>query len=609
MNKYIYIFILLMISGAFHWANGQDGKLFQEKKEVATTNNPDGSDTTRVTNIIVEHADNARFVNTDEGLIKYLNGEVRLIQDSTFMYCDTAVLIGNQLMAFGNVIIVQNDTINVFADSLNYNGDNRIAKLYYNVILSSNTQELFTEFLIYDLNTKVGSYTEGALLKNENSEIKSRVGKYYVNEKQVRFFDRVTIENEKFMLWTDSLLYDSGADIAYFLAPTRIDQEDSKIYCEDGFYDIANELAEFKVNAQYIQGDKIATGDLIYYNAIEKVVKLAGMAHYIELDKDARADTIIYYEETEETIMIGNASYRDDERSIAGPKIYYNAASESFKSSGRSTIIDSTTILTANSVEYVEESDLGVAYGNVELIDTSSGTTISSEAMFYRKSEQYSKAFNTDGTKPLLVTLMDDDSLFLKSDTLLSLEIKDSISYIQAYRGVRIFKSNLQAQCDSMSFNTLDSVLTMFHSPVIWSDSSQFSADTIEIFLKNKEIHKVNLRQKGFIINTADSIFFNQIKGKFIEVFFQDSKLDSMMVEGNAESIYFMMDDNDAYIGMNKSISSKMSFNFENEALKDIFFLVNVNSNLIPMRDVSPTDRLEGFRWMDKERPKNKEEL
>ena len=197
----------------------------------------------------------------------------------------------------------------------------------------------------------------------------------------------------------------------------------------------------------------------------------------------------------------------------------------------------------------------------------------------------------------------------MRADTLLSLEAADSTTYIQAHRHVRIFKSDLQAQCDSMSFNTTDSILTMFKSPVIWSDSSQFTADTIEILLRDEQIYKVNLKNKGFIISTKDSIFFNQIKGKLVEVFFTEGKIDSMLVEGNAESIYFMQDEEDAYIGMNKSVCSKMSFDFENDELKDIYFLVNINSNLIPITEVNPEEKLEGFRWLDKERPKRKEEL
>ncbi len=597
LHRNIWIFLVfLSIIGSL---SGQDEQIEQ--------------DTSSSSRIIVENADSFRGVNTEEDLIKYLNGNVRLYQDSTFMYCDSAILTGNLLTAFGNVIIVQNDSINVFADSLEYDGDEKIARLFNNVILQNNDQQLFTDFLIYDMEAKIGSYTSGALLKNEGSEIKSLVGRYFVNEKEVYFYENVSIVNQDFKLWTDSLRYDYEADIAHFMAPTRIDQEDSKIYCEDGFYDIQNEDAEFRTNAQYVQDLKTAEGQLIKYDAKAKVITLAGEASYKEEDKLALADTIVYFEATEDTELIGNASYEDNERSIVGKRIKYNAKTESFNSQGRSTIVDSTTILTANDIKFNQEEELGVALGNVIAVDTSSKTTIESEAMYYNNESNYNKAFNPDGTRPLLYSIMEGDSFFMRADTLLSTEIVDTIgtatNLVNAFHDVKIFKSNLQAVCDSMSYNTTDSIISMYNSPVIWSDSSQFSADTIDIYLRNEVIHKIDLKNKGFIINTNDSIFFNQIKGKLVEVFFVEGNLDSMSVTGNAESIYFMLDEQEAYIGMNKSISSKMSFTFEENDLKDIYFHVNVNSQLTPIQDVDPNEKLEGFNWQDKLRPKNKNEL
>ncbi|GLR16650.1 hypothetical protein GCM10007940_12650 [Portibacter lacus] len=569
-------------------------------------------DTSTSSRIIVELADNFKYATENGVGVKYLNGNVRMYQDSTFMYCDTAVLRGNELTAYGNVVIIQSDTVNVFADSLLYNGDLKLATLYNNVILESKTRKLFSDYLIYNLDTRVGSYTEGALLQNKGTEIKSLIGKYYVNEEKVRFYKNVSVVDEDFQLWADSLAYDSEENITYFLGPTRINQDSSKIYCEDGFYDINNELAEFRKNAEYIQGQKVANGDLIKYDARLKMVLLAGNAEYREEETYAKGDTIQYFEETEDTRLIGNAYFKDAERNMNGERIFYNAKSESFKSEGRSTIIDSSTVLTADHIDFSQQDDFGVATGMVELIDTSSKTTIFSDTIEYRKTENYSKAYSNKDNRPMLQSILEGDSLFMKSDTLVSYELGDSTAkktILNAYHDVRLYKSNLQAICDSMIFNTTDSVLSMYDNPMIWSDSSQFTADTIDIFLKDEQLYKVVLKNKAFIINTEDSIYFNQIKGKLVEVFFVEGAIDSMSVTGNAEAVYFMMDEQKAYIGMNKSISSKMSFKFEDSDLKDIYFYVNVNSNLIPMKDVNPEDTLDGFNWQPRIRPKDKKAL
>lgn len=577
----------------------------KERQEAA-------QDTSSTSKIIVENSDNARFVNQDGDFVRYLNGNVRLYQDSTVMFCDSARLFANQLIAYGQVVIIQNDSIQIFADSLIYDGDLRIAKLYHDVILQNNDQQLFTEFLTYNMNTKVGSYTDGALLKNKDSEIKSKIGQYYVDEKEVRFYENVSILNKDFQLWTDSLRYDYGNDIAYFLTKTRIDQDSAKIYCEDGFYNIGEELAEFRQNAQYIQEDKTAIGEVIRYDASIKEIFLAGDAEYTDKDRAAKGDTIIYNELTEDTEIRGNAEYKDAERSMVGQVLKFNAETEAFSSQGRATIVDSTTSITAQNIDFDQESGLGNAKGDVIVVDTASNTTMRSENMIFSQETNFSKAYNDDGSKAWLYTVLEEDSLFLRADTLLTTEYVDSTSetnLLQGYYNVRMFKSNLQAKCDSILFNTTDSMLVLFDDPVMWTDSSQFSADTIEIYLKNEEIDKILMKRNGFIINTSDTIYFNQIKGKNVEILFSEGAIDSMTVMGNAESIYFMKDDENAYVGMNKSICSKMGFKFFENELKDIYFDVDINSNFTPITLVDPMDRLEGFIWLDKERPKNKNEL
>jgi len=53
------------------------------------------------------------------------------------------------------------------------------------------------------------------------------------------------------------------------------------------------------------------------------------------------------------------------------------------------------------------------------------------------------------------------------------------------------------------------------------------------------------LQHNSFIVNTedADSTNFNQIKGKVITGYFKDNKLNSMFVDGNAESVYYVKED------------------------------------------------------------------
>ena len=187
---------------------------------------------------------------------------------------------------------------------------------------------------------------------------------------------------------------------------------------------------------------------------------------------------------------------------------------------------------------------------------------------------------------------------------------EDSTRILLGYKDVRIFKSDLQVVCDSLAYNSADSLFEFYQSPIIWSDTSQFFADVIKMQLANDQIDQIFLIGNAFIINSPDETFYNQIKGKNITAFFKDNELDQMDVIGNAESVYYARDEEEAYIGVNKSVCSKMLVYFGNNEIEYIHFYTQPVSNMLPMKKTNHEDlKLSGFRWEKKLRPKSLEDL
>ena len=80
----------------------------------------------------------------------------------------------------------------------------------------------------------------------------------------------------------------------------------------------------------------------------------------------------------------------------------------------------------------------------------------------------------------------------LASDTMTSKDLaineKDSTNrYFEAYRNVRIFSDSMQAVADSMFYSFKDSIFRLFQKPIVWSNKSQITGDTILVFTKNKK--------------------------------------------------------------------------------------------------------------------------
>ncbi len=570
--------------------------------------------------ITIDFADILELLQQKNDLIQRLLGNVELRQDSIFMYCDSAVITNStQLVAQGNVIIQQGDSLSIFSDSLNYDGVSKQATLFGEVVLDNAGQQLFTSQLDYDLNTKVATYFTGALLTNGETQLSSKRGYFYTTTNDVYFRDSVIVVNPEFNLRSDTLLFNTKTQVATFLGPTLITSDTTKIYCEDGFYDTANKIAEFRQNAQFERGQQQANADIIRYDGVNDTYTLTGNASFKEQKRKADADTIIYNDQTDEIFLLGKANYQDSTQSIQAAQIIYNQKKNLYRTRGRSYVSNPPQILQADQIDFDSEGGLGMASGNVIWQDTSQNLTIVCQYTEYDNVNDYLKS---SGDRPLLITKIEEDSLYLSADTLIafrrvdtlltidSLQRMDTSRTLVAYPDVRIFKSDLQAICDSLTYSTRDSIFRFFENPLIWSDTSQFSADTIRLVLKDEKIDRIFLINHSFIINSPDEKYFNQIKGKNIMAIFAESELRQMQVEGNAESVYYALDALNAYIGVNKAICSEMLLYFGNNQINKIKFYNEPTARLDPMRQAKHEElKLEGFRWEIQKRPRSVADL
>ncbi|WP_240755282.1 OstA-like protein [Pedobacter sp. SYP-B3415] len=179
---------------------------------------------------------------------------------------------------------------------------------------------------------------------------------------------------------------------------------------------------------------------------------------------------------------------------------------------------------------------------------------------------------------------------------------------ISAYHNVRVYKSDIQAKADSLFYTSADSTLRCFQNPILWSQGSQQTGDTINIQFVNKKINSVQVIQSAFLVNTPqDSLKFNQIKGKVLTGFFNKGKLNTLFVDGNAESIYYTQDDSTkAYKEMNQTVGSRLKISFLDNEINKIVNIKKPEGVLYPAEDLPKEPFLKGFIWKPEDRPRSK---
>ena len=590
------------------------------------SNRTSEADTSKNEKIEVVYADLQRSIQVDGGFDRYLEGNVQIIKDSSFFYCDTARLNDVLLKSWGDVSMIKNDSIEVYADSMVYEIKNEEADIYGSVYVRNGDQVLFSDYIHYDDKNDIAYYTNKAILRNKSVELKSKRGEFRIKENLALFSQTVSVRDSAFELFADTLLYDTKLNKAIFQGPTYIVMDSANIYCEAGYFLLNDQFGVFRENAKYIGSGDTAIADEIRADGLKNEVEMIGNAFYFSETTYAEGDYIRYNDETGEVEVNGNGYVKDGVQELRSDIIFYNRETKKFSSEGRTTVQSESNILTADKIEALDK--MGLATGGVIFKDTSNGIRIDSYFLEFDQTDSgKNKAYNRDSTKAILRSLMDgEDSLFISADTLNSFKevvidstfmevdstwiVKyDTISYLTAYYGVQVFNSQFQAVCDSLAYNTKDSILTLYKNPLMWSDTSQFRGDTIRMYFKNKTLNELELFPNSFILNSPDEIFFNQIKGKETNVYFTDGQLDSMEVNGNAQTIYYLQDENKEYIGVNKTECSSMIFFFKDQ-LDHIDFETEPTSKMFPMNGIDHnTLKLEGYKWEIGRRPLKKEDL
>lgn len=566
------------------------------------------ADTTRPRIVEVEYSDVLRGTMIDGTFQRVLEGNVRLRQDEVHMFADRATLFRNYVNAAGNIAISQHDTLWVYADSLRYIGDTRMAYFYDDVVLVDGTRQLFTDLLEYDLNERVGIYRQGALLTNMESRLRSRRGRYLAGPGIAYFTDSVVLTHPDFMLWTDSLDYYSEEQRAVFRGPTIILQDSAYIYAENGYYLMDDKYAWFSGNVRLDQGEEYGEAHELRYDGNLDLMWLIGEAEVWDGRRRIYGDTILYNRREGTYATAGRSTIVEGTRTIFADDAEYRSAESLSILYGRVEIIDEDFYLSADTIYYYNEADSGAAYGNVYFSDTASGVALKAGNASFVRGGASIEAWDN----PLLMYLMEDDTLYIAADTIYSMEMPehDSLKLVRAYPRSLVYKSDVQGMADSLVYTEWDSTFSFFGDPVIWADSAQFTADTIRMFVAEGAIDMLSQTGRSFILHFPNPWLANQVRGRDIDTYFSEGKADYMDVDGNAQVVYFATDDHDAYIGVNHADCSRLNIRFEDNRIHRITFVDQPTGTMYPMSDKQAVEhRLEHFSDRRKQRPLSSDDL
>ena len=196
--------------------------------------------------------------------------QVRFRHDGAIMYCDSAHVRGrdNTFNAFGNVRIIEGDSIFIYGDYLFYDGNTRIARLRRNVRMLHNNSILTTDSLNYDRDRDLAYYWTGGKLQDGENTLTSVWGQYSPNTNQAVFRNNVRLVNESMRMYSDTLRYNTETGIADIVGFTHIIHNDeTNIFSTKGWHNTETEQSMLFNRSLIVHTDgRTVTGDTLFYD-------------------------------------------------------------------------------------------------------------------------------------------------------------------------------------------------------------------------------------------------------------------------------------------------------------------------------------------------------
>jgi len=200
-------------------------------------------------------------------LLGNTNERVNLFHDGGLIISDKAYFYSkkNYFKAIGNVVFTQGDTIKLTCNTIEYNGNSKIAHAYGDVYLNTPDMELKTDSLFMDRINNTAYYNSKGIIIDNLSKLTSDKGIYFMNENKYQFNSDVKIVNPNYKINSNRLDYFTKSNEAYLYGKSNIIGKSYEIFCNNGYYDMNFEKGYFKNNATIYYDNKIIEGDSLYF--------------------------------------------------------------------------------------------------------------------------------------------------------------------------------------------------------------------------------------------------------------------------------------------------------------------------------------------------------
>jgi lipopolysaccharide export system protein LptA len=325
-----------------------------------------------------------------------------------------------------------------------------------------------------------------------------------------------------------------------------------------------------------------------------------------------KSNHLDYYSNSGHSYLFGPSTITSKENFIYTEKGFYDTKKNLAHLLRKSYIKYKNRRIEADSLYYDRTKEYASGTNNVKITDSiNKGVIRGHYAEVFRNIKKETDSIMIT-KRAVAVTLVEKDSMYVHGKKMI-ITGKSGERIIRAFNNVRFYKTDMSGKCDSINSNQKTALTKLIGKPILWNYENQLTGDVMHLIGNNssEKLDSLKVLNNAFIISKDSlGIGYNQVKGRNLYGKFLDNKLHEVDLIKNTEVVYYMRNDQNELIGINKNVSSKINMTLDKNKIDTITFFNQVDGDMYPEKDLPENARkLRGFIWRGDERIKSKDDI
>ncbi len=446
--------------------------------------------------------------------------------------------------------------------------------------------------------------------EHQGADLWCDIAIFYQKENRLRALGNVRLQQgDSIEMTSGKINYDGETKLAKAFESVLLNSNKTTLRTDTLYFDREKQESYYKDSGTIIDSANTLTSKIGRYFMELKKLQFLDSVHIDNPEYMVDSERLDYYETSKNAYMYGPSTITGETYKFYFERGFYDTKIESGYGIKNTRIDYNNRIVEGDSVYFDKATEFASATNNITVTDTVNDGLI--RAHYAEVFKAKDSVFATK--KAVSISLVEQDSLYMHGDTLM-VTGKPENRILRAFRNAKFYKTDLSGKCDSIHSQEKTGITQLIKNPVIWNGENQMTGDSIHLISnkKTEQLDSLKVIENAFIIS-LDSISmtgYNQAKGINLYGEFVDNELKIIDLVQNTEVIYYMYNDDDELLGINKTTCSKIRITMENNDVEDLTFFTNPEGDIFPETELPPASRLlKGFIWRGDERILTKDDI